>query len=95
MQTKLIKIGNSRGIRLPKAVVESLGLHEFVQLDIEGDRLVVTRTGNPRSGWAESILGDPPPTLTVEDTDWLEMDNAGDDAEWQWQEDLPATKSGS
>lgn len=54
MKTKLIKIGNSRGIRLPKAILDHVGLVEEAELDVHEGRLIITPTRPPRSGWADA-----------------------------------------
>ena len=54
--TKLIQIGNSRGIRIPKALIESAGL-EDIELKLEAVRgaLFVKPVKQPRQGWAERV----------------------------------------
>jgi antitoxin MazE len=56
MRARVSKWGNSLAIRLPKAVVASLSVHEgeAVDLMIEGDRLVV-RSTRPRHTLAELV----------------------------------------
>lgn len=54
MKVKLIRIGNSRGIRLPKAFIEEVGLDEDVELDVRDDCIVISRLKNPREGWEEA-----------------------------------------
>ena len=51
MKAKLIKIGNSRGIRLPKAVIQEIGLGEEVVLEASRGSLVVRPVSKPRAGW--------------------------------------------
>ncbi len=54
MKTKLIRIGNSRGVRLPKAVIEQAGLTEEVELEVRDGIVVIARPAMPRRGWAEA-----------------------------------------
>jgi antitoxin MazE len=58
MRVKLVRIGNSRGIRIPKAVLEQCGLQEAAELRVEKDRLVITRERHPRQGWEEAFLAE-------------------------------------
>lgn len=60
MKAKLIRIGNSRGIRLPKLLIEQAGLEEDVQLELQGRTVVIGPVTSARSGWAEaaSILAE-------------------------------------
>ena len=55
MKARLVRIGNSRGLRLPKAVIEQVGLDDEVELVVEGRRIVITPARRPRAGWAEAV----------------------------------------
>lgn len=51
------RVGNSRGIVIPKPVLKQLGLNsdEGAEMTIEGDALVLRRpAGAARTGWAEA-----------------------------------------
>jgi antitoxin MazE len=54
MKAQLIRIGNSRGVRLPKAVIEQAGLTEEVDLEVRGSTVVIAATGRVRAGWADA-----------------------------------------
>ena len=54
MKTRLIRIGNSRGVRLPKTIIAQAGLTEEVELDVRDGVVVIGRTARPRSGWADA-----------------------------------------
>jgi antitoxin MazE len=54
MKARLIRIGNSRGVRLPKPLIEEAGLQEEVEVQIRGNALVITSHNQPRAGWAEA-----------------------------------------
>ncbi|HEX5105139.1 MAG TPA: AbrB/MazE/SpoVT family DNA-binding domain-containing protein [Pirellulaceae bacterium] len=84
MKAKLIKVGNSRGIRLPKAIIEQAGLGDEVELDVRGDQVVIRAKTDPREGWEEAcrrmhecgddeLLDGPLPSLTKFDAE-----------EWEW-----------
>jgi antitoxin MazE len=51
IKTRLIRIGNSRGIRIPRVVVEQTGLQGELELEVRERQLVVRPTSRPRSGW--------------------------------------------
>jgi antitoxin MazE len=53
-KTRIIRIGNSRGIRVPKALLEQAQLPDEVELRAEPGRLVVQGLRRPRAGWAEA-----------------------------------------
>jgi antitoxin MazE len=51
-KTRIVKIGNSRGIRIPKTLLDEADLPEEVELHAQPGRLVVQAARRPRSGWA-------------------------------------------
>jgi antitoxin MazE len=54
MKARLVRIGNSRGIRLPKAIIDQVGLDDEVELRVQDHSVVITPTSPPRTGWAEA-----------------------------------------
>ena len=54
MKTRLVQIGNSRGIRLPKPLIEQAGLTDEVEIRLEGHAIIIERAKTPRAGWAEA-----------------------------------------
>jgi len=52
--TRIVRIGNSRGIRLPKALLEQAQLPEEIELQAEPGRIVVRGVRRTREGWAEA-----------------------------------------
>jgi antitoxin MazE len=83
MKARIIQIGNSRGIRLPKALLEQAQLTDEVQVEAEPNQITIRSARPPRDGWddafrrmAESgddVLEDETPSLT-----------AFDETEWKW-----------
>jgi antitoxin MazE len=55
MRAKLIRIGNSWGIRIPKPLLEQGGLGGAVELLVEKGRLVIRPDRPPRQGWEEAF----------------------------------------
>jgi antitoxin MazE len=55
MKAELVRIGNSRGIRIPKPIIEQCRLGDAVELRVEDDRLVITSEHVPRRGWHEAF----------------------------------------
>ena len=51
MRAKLVPIGNSKGVRLPKAVLEQCGLSDELELEVRGEQVVLRAAGRPRAGW--------------------------------------------
>lgn len=52
MQVSLIKIGNSKGIRLPKAVIEQARLEDEIDLEVQDGKVILSSPTQPRAGWA-------------------------------------------
>jgi antitoxin MazE len=55
MRAELVRIGNSRGVRIPKPLIEQVGLGTTVDLRVENDCLVISRERRPRLGWLEAF----------------------------------------
>jgi antitoxin MazE len=53
-KTRIVKIGNSRGIRVPKVILDQAQLPDEVELHAEPGRLVIQGTRRPRIGWAKA-----------------------------------------
>jgi antitoxin MazE len=54
MKARLVQIGNSRGIRLPKPLIEEVGLSDEVELRVREGAIVILPARVPREGWAEA-----------------------------------------
>lgn len=52
MKARIIRIGNARGIRLPKLLLEEAQLADEVELRAELGRIVIRKAARPRAGWA-------------------------------------------
>ena len=58
MKTRLVKLGNSKGVRIPKRIIEQLALGDEVEVSARGDQLVIQASKRPRSGWGETVCMD-------------------------------------
>jgi antitoxin MazE len=77
VKTRLVRIGNSRGLRLPKPLLEQAGLEDEVEIRVEHGALVIAPIATPRAGWAEAAekfgpsgLFDAPTATRFEDKEW-------------------------
>ncbi|MGB3201141.1 MAG: AbrB/MazE/SpoVT family DNA-binding domain-containing protein [Nodosilinea sp.] len=82
IRTRIVKIGNSQGIRIPKVLLEQSGLSAEVEVEVEGDRLIIRTAPRQRAGWDEAFaaMAEHSDDILLDDlsaTDW-------DDAEWDW-----------
>lgn len=55
MEVSIIRIGNSKGIRLSKTILEKYNLKDKVDLTLDEDRIVIKAISSPRSGWEDSF----------------------------------------
>ena len=84
MKTNIVQIGNSKGIRLPKSVLEQCRFKDAVEIEIEGNALIIRPVHVPRSGWSEAFSG----MEQHKDDKLLDADTASatewDKSEWRW-----------
>lgn len=83
MRAELVPIGNSRGVRIPKPVIEQCGLGDTVEMLIENRCLVIRPEHRPRQGWEEAFRSAGP---ALHDEVLLQTvgTNRFDSEEWQW-----------
>jgi antitoxin MazE len=84
MKTKIVRIGNSRGLRIPKPLLEQTGLEGDVEIRVEDQSLVISPLRDPRSDWGEAfeamaVRGDD----RLLDEDWVSTE--WDELEWEWK----------
>ncbi|MFN8878149.1 MAG: AbrB/MazE/SpoVT family DNA-binding domain-containing protein [Gemmatimonadota bacterium] len=77
MKTRLVRIGNSRGLRLPKPLLEQAGLEDEVEIRVEAGAHVIAPAATARAGWAEAAakfgpsgLVDAPSATRFDDEAW-------------------------
>ena len=85
MRTRIVRIGNSRGIRIPKPLLEEIGLEGEVEVRVEGNTLVVRPIRPTRAGWTETFGA-----MAERGEDELldrvaEPTSSFDAQEWQWE----------
>ena len=54
MDAMIVKVGNSRGVRIPKPMIEEAGLGERVSLRVVEEGLLIAPRTEPRQGWAKA-----------------------------------------
>jgi antitoxin MazE len=85
MKALLVPIGNSRGVRIPKPLIEQCGLTDEVDLDVQDGTILIRapRVG-PRAGWTKAFA-----RMAREGGDKLEENHfpstQWDKDEWAWQ----------
>jgi antitoxin MazE len=80
MKTRIVRIGNSQGVRLPKPLIEEAGLPVDVDVRARNGTIIISPAARPRAGWREAaqrqrnadrLLSPPTPTRF-------------DEEEWEW-----------
>ena len=83
MKTKIVRIGNSQGVRIPKPLLEQAGLEDEVRLRVTDEGIVIEARSQPRAGWADAAkrLHDREEDGLLDD--WLPT--SFDESEWEWK----------
>ena len=84
MRTRIVKIGNSQGVRIPKLLLERSNLAEEVELEAEDNRIIIRSTRQPRQDWEAAFRA-----MAERGDDALPDENAltqtrWDEDEWRW-----------
>lgn len=85
MMTTLIQIGNSQGIRIPKAIIKQAHLSDKeLEFKIVDNGLLIQSIKKPRQGWKKLF----DKALSAKgrdeiDKDWLDA-SLVEDEEWEW-----------
>jgi len=85
MITKVINIGNSRGIRLPKSIIEQSGLIDEAELIVQDDKIIIKPVSRTRENWenAFQIMRQKNDDMLL-NADSLNLQTAWDIEEWDW-----------
>ena len=83
MRARVIKIGNSQGLRIPKPILEQTGIMDDVEIEVEKNQIIIRPVKNPREGWDDALKmmgrkGDDEPIIDDGTA------NLWDDGQWQW-----------
>jgi antitoxin MazE len=84
MRARIVKIGNSRGIRIPKPLLDQSGIVNDVELEVEKNQITIRPVKNVRSGWDNAFK-----LMTQNDDDALVdgediISHSWDEDEWTW-----------
>ena len=83
--TTLIRIGNSKGVRIPKSLIEQAQLEDKeLKFKIIDDGLLIKPVKKPREGWKEqfdkALLSQ---EIEQSDQEWLDA-SLSNDEDWEW-----------
>ena len=83
MRAAIIRIGNSKGLRIPKAILEQCGLKNSVDLRVEDHTLIITPYPEDREGWDKAFH-----LMAKNEDDTLldkeSLSHSWDEEEWKW-----------
>ncbi len=82
MKAQIIKIGNSKGIRIPKPLLEESNLEGDVDIEVVEEGLLIKSTNPPRHGWNAAFRA-----LSENDNDDMiigETSSSFDEENWRW-----------
>lgn len=84
MKINVIRIGNSKGIRIPKPLLEECALRDAVEVELRDGALLIRPARRSRQGWDESFRR----MASRGDDALLDAESAAlrewDHAEWRW-----------
>ena len=85
MITKIIKIGNSRGIRIPKSFIDQSGIKNEVELEVKDDRIIIKSLSGVRKNWdlAFQKMSRNNDDILL-DQDSFSNQSSWDNEEWTW-----------
>jgi antitoxin MazE len=82
IRTRIIKIGNSQGIRIPKLLLEQAGIDQEVEIDIQDRCIILRAVSQSRQGWEQAFA-----TMAAQQDDVLIDEittSEWDNLEWEW-----------
>jgi antitoxin MazE len=81
MKAQIIRIGNSQGIRIPKALLEESGIKGEVELVLADEGILIRAGKRPRASW-DAIFA----ALAENDDDdaGMKVRTSFEAEEWQW-----------
>jgi antitoxin MazE len=84
MRARIVRIGNSQGVRIPKPILEQIGAGEDVELEVEDSQIIIRPSSNRREGWDQAFksmaeTGDD--SLLIGDEP---ISHSWDEEEWRW-----------
>jgi len=86
MKIKIVKIGNSKGIRIPKVLLRQTGIDEEVSLEVKNNQIIIKPIDRAaRQGWSTAFArmsehGDD----KLIDEESLAAQSSFDDIDWDW-----------
>ena len=82
IRTRIVKIGNSQGIRIPKTLLSQSGICTEVEIEVQDNYLIVRAAERSRVGWDEAFaaMTERHDDVLLDDINTTEWDQL----EWEW-----------
>lgn len=82
IKLQIVQIGNSLGVRIPKALLKQCGFKDSIIVKVENNRLVLIPDNEPRRGWGNVFKE----MAQVGDNKLVDADREStfDRDEWEW-----------
>lgn len=77
MKIPIVKIGNSKGIRIPKMLIDKYAFEDEVEIELTEDGMVLHPIKKARQGWGDSFA-----KMHKNEDDVLLIDDVFSDEEW-------------
>lgn len=85
MKTKIVKIGNSKGVRIPKSFLDESGLKSDVELEVNDGKIIIKPISKPRESWDSGFRKmSQNKDDTLLDFKELSKQSTWDEEEWEW-----------
>ena len=56
MEVSVVKIGNSRGIRFSKTIIERYNIRDTVEMILDKGHIIIKPVSRPRKGWDKAFI---------------------------------------
>jgi antitoxin MazE len=83
VKTKIVRIGNSQGIRIPKIILDQCHINDEVELEAKEDCLIIKSPHTAREGWDlafQKMHENQDDVLIISDV----ITNEFDEEDWEW-----------
>ena len=78
METAIIKIGNSKGLRLSKTILEKYNIKDKVEMILEKGQIILKPIDRPRENWESAFR-----EMNANNDDALLLDDVFDDENFE------------
>jgi len=83
MRARVIKIGNSQGLRIPKPILDQTGIMDDVEIEVGKNQIIIRPVKTVREDWdaAFKSMGEKGEDEPIIDD---KISHSWDEDEWQW-----------